>query len=114
MYRGGQLQGNTVSDEYLDGISITSNTSHVWSFVAGSCDDCSYRPGFIGNDWTCDEYTTGISCNNLWDTNICGRMNPFFKDLSVSTTADIQVRVCRDERRDNEDIAITSLALYVQ
>ncbi len=38
----------------------------------------------------------------------------FLKTLSAPSTADIELRVCRDENRDNEDIAITDLRIYVQ
>ena len=47
------LRGNSVNDNYLDGISITRSGSHVWSFVAGVCTTCNNTPQFLGNDWTC-------------------------------------------------------------
>ena len=46
-------RGSTITDNYLDGVSITSNLTHVWSFVAADC-ECSYTQTFISNDWTCD------------------------------------------------------------
>ena len=111
------IHGNSVNVNYLDGISISSNGNHIWSFVAGHCRCDGHKQAFIGNDWTC----AGTGCGHgnfcpslLWNTSTCGMVTPFFKDLSVSTTADVVMRVCRDEDRDNEDIAITSVELYVQ
>ena len=114
LYRERTLRGS-IGDNYLDGISVSSDGSHIWSFVAGDC-TCNYKPPFIGNDWTCDG--TGCSegnfCNKLlWNSSICGEGDLFLKQFSSSTTADINVTVCRDEPRDNEGIAITVLELYV-
>ena len=108
-------RGSSITDNYLDGISITSSTSHVWSFVAGDC-ECSYTLPFFNNDWTCDGNGCAIGdfCNELlWNSSLCGERTPFLKRLSVSSTADIEMRVCRDEPRDNEDIAVSSIELYV-
>ena len=114
LYRESTLRGS-IGDNYLDGISVSSDGSHIWSFVAGDC-TCNYKPPFIGNDWTCDGTgcSVGKYCNKLlWNGSICGEGDLFLKQFSSSTTADINVRVCRDEPRDNEDIAITVLELYV-
>ena len=117
LYQSSQIHGNSVNDNYLDGVSISSNGSHVWSFVAGDCRCDGHKQAFIGNDWTC----AGTGCGHgnicpslLWNTSTYGMVTPFFKDLSLSTTEDVVMRVCRDEERDNEDIAITSVELYVQ
>ena len=116
MYGNGNQRGSTITDNYLDGVSITSNTTHIWSFVAAGC-VCSYTPSpFISSDWTCDGTgcSAGVFCNQLlWNTSLCGESTPFFRRFSESTTVDIEMRVCRDEHRDNEDIAISSIDLYV-
>ncbi len=110
------IQKDNLDDNYLDGISIQSGASHVWSFVAGRCAaDCNNKPSFIGDDWICDGRCVKHNCTGpLWDTLMCGRGNPFLKTLSAPSKADIELRVCRDENRDNEDIAITDLRIYVQ
>ncbi len=70
---------------------------------------------FISDDWICGGKCVNHDCTGpLWDTSMCGRGNPFLKTLSTPSTADIELRVCRDEDRDNEDIAITDLRIYVQ
>ena len=63
------------------------------------------------------------SANPLWDGDECVANNeccptdnpPYFlKTLSQPTTDDIEMRVCRNEGRDNEDIAIETVEIYVQ
>ena len=118
LYIDGEFQSEYVNASYVDGISITSNGSHIWTFSAGQCDSCDNKPDFIGNDWTCEGSgcpISGILCTNiLWDTNTCGRRTPFLKNLPRSTTADILMRVCRDENRSNEDIGVSIVELYAQ
>ena len=87
-------------------------------------------PIFVGNDYFCD--TAVVSGFNnlafydtdpLWDGAGCGPQstccsfnNPpwFYKPLSQATTDDIKMRVCRDQDRSEEDIAIEIIELYVQ
>jgi hypothetical protein len=38
----------------------------------------------------------------------------FYRQLSQPTTDDIEMRVCRDEDRENEDIQNQAIDLYVQ
>lgn len=113
-----------VTDNYLDGISLTNLNTHIWSFAADSFRDplpeykCSQnKPDFVGNDLTYDgtNCNEGHLCGKLWDRNRCGLFTPHIhKQLKENTTADITVRVCRDEQRSNEDIAISALELYIR
>ena len=49
---------NEINNNYLDGISITINTStnkaHVWSFAAGEDVCVNSQPDFVDNDFACD------------------------------------------------------------
>ena len=119
-YESGLIRGSSVEDNYLDGVSITSSGTHVWSFVAGSCSRAcvlQQRLGFVSDDFSC--VNSGCSSDNtcvssLWDKDDCRVAMPFFfKTLSTSTSADVTMSVCRDETRDNEDIALTVAELYV-
>ena len=119
-YESGMIRGSSVEDNYLDGVSITSSGTHVWSFVAGICGRAcllQHRLGFVGDDFSCE--SSGCSSDNtcassLWDQDDCRVAMPFFfKTLSTSTSADVTMSVCRDEIRDNEDIALTEAQLYV-
>ena len=87
-------------------------------------------PSFVGMDYFCDtgnrksgrSYTLFAS-DPLWDgtgcastSKCCSFNNPpwFHKQLPSATTDNIEMRVCRDENRNNEDIAISNVEIYVQ
>ncbi len=108
--------GYSINDNYLDGVSLSTGDFHVWSFAAGNCWCSQVLPHFITGDWTCD----GQRCpgnnfcgNYLWNNTRCGEDVPFLKHLPNTTTNGIKMRVCRDEPRDNEDIALSNIELYV-
>ena len=86
-------------------------------------------PEFIGDDFYCETasriaYSARYYLQDpLWDGRGCGRYSSccegegkpwFFKDLSQSVTSDIEVRVCVDEVRGNEDVLIEIISLFVQ
>ena len=117
---------------------------HIWSFVGGKSQyetgkyACPCNIGFIGtvppyvnNDYFCD---SGHRYSNepplihfindpLWDGegcvegNGCCQLNspPWFcKDLPQSTTEDIELRLCLDERTSNEDTPFEVVEVYVE
>ena len=86
-------------------------------------------PPFVGNNYFCD--TAAVTGRDrmfyeedpLWDGEGCGPQNTccsfnnppwFYRELPQSTTDDIEMRVCRNEDRDNEDIAIEVVEIYVR
>ena len=87
-------------------------------------------PSFVGMDYFCDTGSRNRSHvgqfypdDPLWDgagcasnSTCCSFNNPpwFNKQLPSATTDDIEMRVCRDEGRNNEDIAISNVEIYVQ
>ena len=86
-------------------------------------------PQFVGNDHFCDTGAVTVPTTEffdddpLWDGAGCGPQSTccsfnsppwFYKQLPQTTTDDIEMRVCRDETRFNEDIAIEIIELYVQ
>ncbi len=108
-------RGSNLNDNYIDGVSLTIGETHVWSFAAADC-ECSYTKPFITDDWTCDgqRCLESYFCGNyLWNNTICGQSTPFLKHLPNTTSNDIKMRVCRDEPRVNEDIALSNVELYV-
>ena len=86
-------------------------------------------PPFVGSDYFCD---TGSSDdvqnifypdNPLWDGDGCGRLNtccsfnnpPWFsKTLDCSASDDIEMRICRDAGRLNEEVPIELVELYIR
>ncbi len=112
-------RGMNIGDNYVDGVSITSNNEHVWTFAAG-CNCDSMKPVAVGVNYTCDKppsCSAGYFCNiHLWESQKCSNPSPwwFLRTLDHPTAANIEVRVCRDQDRDDEDLAISTLELYVQ
>ena len=86
-------------------------------------------PSFVGDDYFCDAGAvthiagTFYGDNPLWDGSGCGSTSTccslntpprFLKELSTPTSDDIEMRVCSNDARSNEDIAMSSVEIYVQ
>ena len=86
-------------------------------------------PPYVGSDYFCDtgsesRYQHIFYPNDpLWDGQGCGRLNTccafnnppwFMKEVSTSTSDDIEMRLCADSARTDEDINFESVELYVQ
>ena len=87
-------------------------------------------PAFVGADYYCDtgSHTGFVSGrlyieNPVWDGQGCGPNstccdNPklpwFTKDLRKPTTDDIELRICRSSDRNNEDVLLEIIELYIQ
>ena len=86
-------------------------------------------PEFIGDDYYCETGSRTSARNRyyledpLWDGKGCGRFStccdgdrkPWFcKELEEPVTSDIEVRVCTDQSRSNEDVLLEIVELYVQ
>ena len=117
--------------------------THIWSFAAvhdervshGRCPCINHYtslptpPSFVGSDYFCDAASesgwgyTFYSADPLWDGRGCGvgnsccaRNSPpkFVKILDAPTNDNIELRVCRDQERGDEDILIETVEIYVQ
>ena len=133
-------ESHIIAHSYVDGISLTHGypRQHIWTLAAGtrenniSCpcnNDCEANstippPSFVGKDYFCDTGSEDHD-NPLWNRGSCVTMNTcstsnspsppwFYRDLPHTTTEDIEMRVCLDEGRSNEDIAIEAIEIYVQ
>ena len=107
----GRSKNVNVSSYYLDGVSVSCNNQHIWSFAVGcECGDFNNpnKPRFVGNDYMCDHVSF------LWEPQQCNSNSTWFFKMLPPTTDDITVRVCRDQSIDFEDIALTALELYIQ
>jgi len=86
-------------------------------------------PPFIGNDYFCESANSRNSASRgtyaedpLWDgmdcpssNTCCTFRNPPWFCKAVATTSDtIEVRVCRDEDRGDEDIQLELIEIFVQ
>ena len=135
---------NDLNSYYVDGVSITrgSPRQHVWTLMADTvhhfCPCASVAPGnstvvqsFVGDHYFCEAAatngTTGRYFPNdpLWDGQGCDSSEvncclapgiPWFhRDYNGTTTTDyIELRVCADERRSNEDSPVGYYEIYVK
>ena len=87
-------------------------------------------PDFVDDDYFCDTGASGTfnhrtfySADPLWDGAGCGPLNTcctfnnppwFFKQLPQPTTDDIEMRVCTDQERNDEDMVVEVVDIYVQ
>ena len=94
-----------------------------------STDQYTASPSFVGNDYFCDTGSANYfqyifyGDDPLWDGAGCGQYStccdwnspPWFrKQLSTSTSDDIEMRMCADQPLNDEDINFEALELYVQ
>ena len=108
----------------------------VRSQVAFAC-PCTYGdttndniaiPDFVGEDYFCEtgsrekySYRTFYTDDPLWDgagcegSNICCDRGEYFcKTFPEATDSDIELRLCANEAKTNEDMPIEIIELYVQ
>ena len=103
-----------INDNYVDGISLTygmpPNRQHIHSFIAtsGSCN--LNKPNLVSYDYNC--LTTLTMAASVCSGSSC--LKYFNEQLEASTDHDIEMRVCRDQSRNDEDIVIEDLEIYVQ
>ncbi len=87
-------------------------------------------PDFIGQNYFCEtgshnafEFSRLYEDDPLWDgkgcgasSSCCGFNNPpwFCRDLGETTSADVELRVCGNEERANEDTPLEVIELYIQ
>ena len=86
-------------------------------------------PDFIGHDYFCDTGSENhyqyifYGADPLWDGDGCGQFSTccswnsppwFLKNISPPTSDDIEMRLCADQARNDEDINLESLEIYVQ
>ena len=125
----------TINHPYVDGLSITydSPRRHLWTYAAGHTTHCPCQPSnhalqppsFVGQQYYCDGRVYDnrwYTDDPLWDRNGCPAGNTccdhpnlpwFHRTLNASTTADIEVRWCQDEREDNENVGVELLELFI-
>ena len=114
------ISTNTLDSNYLDGVSITTNSYHIWSFAGGcSCSNDPQKPDFVGDHYICDgsHHSTFDEPHEelIWKNQQCNKNSDwFFRTSLPSNATDIRVRICRDQDSDDEDIALTELQIYVR
>ena len=118
---------------YASGLMDTRSYGdrHWTQCPCSSNGDPDHMPSFIGDDYYCE---AAISDNDwriqfypddqLWDNRDCGPLETeccnvgllpyFYRNLGERTTDYIEVRVCGDENRGNEDTRVSVVELYIR
>ena len=104
----------SINDNYVDGISFTygrpPNRQHIYSFPATS--HCPVtRPNFVSY-YNYDCLRTLTMGASVCSGSSC--LKSLFEQIQASADQDIEMRVCRDQSRNDEDIVIEDLEIYVQ
>ena len=124
----------TINDNYVDGVSLSygmNPRNHVWTLAAtipqnnrqDNCASCDYLvPGFVGSDYSCQivpdcsSLSDDSTCRlvEVWnDDNQCNGNNIFYRNLTQTTTENLEMRLCRDQARSDEDISISFIEIFV-
>ena len=140
---GYYAQNQPLDGWYVEGLSITYDNprKHIWTYDVGLYDNRSYTyncpcavsagyspPPFVGANYYCESGAADTRNNAayyfndpLWDGSGCITSNCcdntaqpwFYRDLSISITADIEARIC-EEATSYGLVLIDQLELYVQ
>lgn len=130
---------NSINDPYLDGVSITYGNprSHVFSYAVSGGSNPAYtcpeignaatkQPGFVRNNFICVVASELKPANSnsffdvpLWTTlgncaGDCPDNLHFCVTLSRATTKHLELRVCTDQSKNDEEIYIKSFDFYIQ
>ena len=123
--------GPSVDQNYVDGVSLTHGTNpnrnHIWTYTAvikfgADTDRCTIcgrnKPFYVGTNFTCTaENCRALPCDfddAIWTNGLpCFGNETFHRQLSESTTESIEMRVCSDQPRYDEDILISYVEIFV-
>jgi len=114
---GFQMGASIANVTFVDGISlILSNKSHLRHLHtlsahggAGKTKPCNNGvPEFVSENYQCMVTVHNDTCP------ITNKCSPFFhRDIGELTSGDIEMRICRDDGPNDEEIILNDLELYV-
>ena len=110
-----------IDENYVDGISITHdlpNREHIWTFAAEHRDYDDYtctcnreKPGFIEDN----VYSMEVESMHDYNRCECGGCPSIFNSTLPQVTKDvIEIRVCTNQDREDEQVGISFADMYVQ
>ena len=130
---------SNIDDSYVDGVSITHGNprKHVWSYALANnlnslytCpavgEDITKQPAFVGSNFICvvANQTVPMGQDKLFDAPMWTTLGNCFGDcpddltfcvtLDQPTSDDLEVRLCTDQDKFDEDVFIKSFDFYVQ
>ena len=131
---------NNIETNYVDGVSIThgacGSRTHIWTLGAGHpiqnflglnsrcpCDsvdrvNAPLPPTEVGEHYFCDtrldRLWTGVNCAS--NDPCCTFHNPpyFSRQLSTPTISNIELRICQDQNKSDEEVLVEFAEVFVQ
>ena len=121
----------TLNQVYVDGLGImfgdSPNRKHIWTYAFATllgiadrnrCYICDNdKESYVGIHYTCvtEHCSSFSSCSHdtPWHGLPCVGNETFYRQLSESTTDNIEMRVCRDQGRRDEDILFSFVEIFV-
>ena len=116
--------------------AVGLSDDYMYNYTVGGYNcPCAHPPGpapptFVHYHYHCESgnagrYTAGKYYTNdaLWDGRKCGRRNNcctnpglpwFFREFTVPVSGDIEVRICRDQNKADEDVLVEKMDIYIQ
>ena len=114
---GNDRNSNTnINENYVDGISLTygkePSRTHIWTFIADRQSCPNNIPDYVGNNNTC------LQCEDSCSSSPKSCSPSFFRKLEQPVTANIEMRLCRDQHRTSggggsEGIHFGNIEIYV-
>lgn len=128
----------SLDSEYVDGVSLTYGPSprkHIWTFAGGLPNTCVNNYSFIENDYFCESINNCLNpvavgkCqgNPLWNSEGCRPVRSsntwcsepvgspwFYKQLEEVVFDSIEMRLCRQIKREFGDIVLQAVEIYVR
>ncbi len=113
---------------FASALSETTRVASVsCSCISNNTESSRFVPSFVGDHYSCATGSPGtegqifFGDNPLWDGLGCGPGNTccstqprwFHRTLPLPVTEDIELRVCSDEIRTSEDVALKEVTFYV-
>lgn len=115
-------------------VGLSDNYTYTYAKGGYNCPCAKYPgpdpPSFVEDHYYCESgnvgrFTTGryYISDALWDGEGCGERNKcceqprlpwFFRQFNVSVTDDIEVRICRDQSNNDEEVLVEKMAIYIQ
>ena len=110
--------GNSINGNFVDGISLTYQRQNMrkdlWTYsaVSRNCPNASTPPMFLN-----DMYVSYLPVSGGATTATCQNgltcVGTFHREFPQPISSDIEMRLCRGQAEDDEEIAIGNVEIYV-
>ena len=114
---GVRANGNNINGNFVDGISLTyqqqNMTKDLWTYsaVSGACSTKSTPPMFLHNMHVSYLPVSDAATATCQNSLTC--VDTFHREFPQPISSSIEMRLCRGQAQDDEEIAIGNVEIYV-